>query len=212
MKKNKVVVFDLDDTLYKEIDYLKSAFMLIANKLEPENKSLFKQLFKIYKDDKDVFGFLEKKYNIFSKSDLIEIYRTHKPNIYLSDSHYQMLNNLKDKYFLGLITDGRSLTQRNKLKSLGIENLFDEIVISEEFNSEKPCTKNFEKFHEFKANEYFYIGDNTSKDFVSPNKLGWTTICLLNNGLNIHQQDFKKKMYNPKFKIKDLNEIIKIIE
>ena len=29
--RNKVIVFDLDDTLYKEIDYLKSAYHEIAD-------------------------------------------------------------------------------------------------------------------------------------------------------------------------------------
>lgn len=29
----KIVVFDLDDTLYKEVDFLKSAYMEISNRL-----------------------------------------------------------------------------------------------------------------------------------------------------------------------------------
>ena len=31
--KNKIVVFDLDDTLYKEEEFLKSAFLEIAHRL-----------------------------------------------------------------------------------------------------------------------------------------------------------------------------------
>ena len=34
MPRRKVFVFDLDDTLYKEVDYLKSAFREIASFLE----------------------------------------------------------------------------------------------------------------------------------------------------------------------------------
>ena len=30
---NKVVVFDLDDTLYKEVDYVRSGFMAVAQHL-----------------------------------------------------------------------------------------------------------------------------------------------------------------------------------
>ena len=36
MQKNRVVVFDLDDTLYKEQDYLLSAYREIATSLESD--------------------------------------------------------------------------------------------------------------------------------------------------------------------------------
>lgn len=32
--KRKIIVFDLDDTLYKEVDFLKSAYQEIASWLE----------------------------------------------------------------------------------------------------------------------------------------------------------------------------------
>jgi putative hydrolase of the HAD superfamily len=57
--------------------------------------------------------------------------------------------------------------------------------------------------------EYVYIADNTQKDFVTPNKLGWTTICLLDNGHNIHKQNFElSKEYLPQFRINSFEEII----
>ena len=37
-----------------------------------------------------------------------------------------------------LITDGRSLTQRLKIQALGLTDLFDDILISEAMQSEKP--------------------------------------------------------------------------
>ena len=35
--KNKVIVFDLDDTLYKEIDFLKSAYLEIASIVDKDH-------------------------------------------------------------------------------------------------------------------------------------------------------------------------------
>ena len=65
------------------------------------------------------------------------------------------------------------------------------------------------------ANEkykYYYIGDNTKKDFIAPNKLGWETICLRDNGLNIHQQNFNlDSSFLPKYMINNLAEIVKIV-
>ena len=106
-----------------------------------------------------------------------------------------------------LITDRHSVTQRNKIKALNIDTLFDLIIISEEFGSEKPNPKNFEAFNKFNTIEKYYIGDNTSKDFIAPNALGWTTICLPDNGNNIHMQDFNKELiYLPKIKIHNLSD------
>ena len=33
------------------------------------------------------------------------------------------------------------------------------------------------------------MGDNLKKDFLTPNRLGWQTVCLRDDGRNIHKQD-----------------------
>ena len=38
---------------------------------------------------------------------------------------------------------------------------------------------------------FIYVGDNLKKDFIYPNQHGWQTICLKNDGQNIHAQDFE---------------------
>ena len=44
------IVFDLDDTLYNEIEYLKSAYAHIASHLDQKNwKPLFRKNFKLQK-------------------------------------------------------------------------------------------------------------------------------------------------------------------
>src|SRR5690606_20317114 len=108
---------------------------------------------------------------------LLEIYRNHVPQIDLSEDTKEILLKIKETgYKLGLITDGRSITQRNKLKALEIEELFDKIIISEEFGSTKPDERNFKAFLMDEIDEYFYVADNPKKDFIVPNKLGWTSI------------------------------------
>ena len=34
-----------------------------------------------------------------------------------------------------------------------------------------------------------YVGDNLKKDFIAPNMLGWLTVCLKDDGRNIHRQE-----------------------
>ena len=137
-------------------------------------------------------------------------YRFHFPEIELSIGALDLLKELKErKAIIGLITDGRSKSQRNKIKALKIEHFFDHILISEEFGSEKPDDRNFQ-FHieKFAANEYIYIGDNFKKDFVTPNELGWLTIGLLDDGNNIHSQNVNvTKGYLPQKTISSLTEI-----
>ncbi len=207
----KTIVFDLDDTLVKEVDYLKSAFNEIANYVDCFNETLYGQMLVWYSNKQNVFENIISIYPKTSIDELKSIYRIHKPNF--EEYHYvkEFLKELHHKgYKLGLITDGFSVTQRNKLKSLGIDNLFDLIIISEEFGSEKPNAENYQTFFQFKTDEYYYIGDNIKKDFIAPNKLGWKTICLLNDGNNIHLQDFNVDIsYLPKFQITQLKELDK---
>lgn len=207
MKKNKVIVFDLDDTLIKEIDFLKSAYLKIANHLKG-GEELYHRMFSDYEENRDVFDNLTKSYNI-SIDSLLNIYRNHQPDkLAISKEVLKMLSRFKERSTLGMITDGRSVTQRNKLLATGLSEFFDLIIISEEFGTEKPNNKNYEAFHKYKADTYYYIGDNIRKDFITPNKLGWITIGLLDSGDNIHQQDMTiPSEYHPKFFVKNILEI-----
>lgn len=209
----KTIVFDLDDTLIPEIDYLKSAFQEIADSIDTSNKNLFDEMVQWYQDKENVFLKLQNQYNKISISDLKNKYRNHFPNFNAKSENRELLLELKrEGHFLGLITDGYSVTQRNKIKALDIENFFDLIVISEEIGSEKPNEINYSVFHQFGTKENYYIGDNVSKDFITPNRLRWKSICLIDNGTNIHKQDFEiEKDYQPHFKVNNLREVLSLI-
>lgn len=117
---------------------------------------------------------------------------------------------------MGLITDGRSIQQRAKIKALGLNKYLSNIVISEEIGSDKPNLKNYQIFEEKYAEKKFkflYIGDNLKKDFVTPNKLGWYTICLMDkDGLNVHSQNvLVANKFLPKIKINSIIELKDII-
>ena len=186
--KNTVVVFDLDDTIYNEIEYLKSAYKYIAKQLDANNwKRLYIQMFSDYRSGKNVFELVSIEYKT-KTADLLKIYRNHVPDISPFPGVTELFEKIKIKGGkIAIVTDGRSITQRNKIKSLGLQNLIDFIVISEEIKSEKPNLKNFTAVeNEFMLSSYYYIGDNIIKDFYAPKKLGWECILLVDNGLNIH--------------------------
>lgn len=205
----KTIVFDLDDTLIKELDYLKSAFFEIANHLDANASNLYNQMLEWYFDRQNVFANLQELYPQTTVEELKHLYRNHFPNLSQYSYVKDFLTTLSQKGFvLGLVTDGYSVTQRNKIKALDIENLFDLIIISEEFGSVKPNEANYTAFHKF-GSTCCYVGDNLKKDFVTPNRLGWQTICVLDDGSNIHSQDFNlDTVFLPTICIQDLREIL----
>ena len=112
---------------------------------------------------------------------------------------------------LGIITDGRTVTQLNKIEALGLHSLIadEDIVISERFGSEKPSPRNYLYFmNKYGADaRYYYIADNTAKDFIAPNRLGWTTVCLKDNGQNIHKQNFSlSDDFLPKYTVEEFGD------
>lgn len=126
-----------------------------------------------------------------------------------------MNNLIENDIRLGIVTDGRTITQKNKIKALNLNRLISDdcIIISQEFGSQKPDLKNFRYFsNKFGEGDYFYVGDNTTKDFIAPNYLGWYTICLLGNEQNIHSQDFSlSRNQMPHKIIKSFTELSKIV-
>ena len=202
----KVICFDLDDTLYKEIDYLKSAYREIAEYAAGQCTGCsdsvnilaikaYDRMLDAYREGQNTFEELNKFLGLkLPISDYLYIYRHHKPKIVLSEDAVRTLDALKaEGVRIGLITDGRSVQQRNKIEALGLSRWIDEkdMVISEEFGSEKPALANYEYFIKkySECHDFTYVGDNLKKDFIAPNILGWTTICLKDDGRNIHRQE-----------------------
>jgi len=189
---DKIIVFDLDDTLYLEQDFVASGFKAVDEYLKT-NYSLndfFNVAWNLFLDgDRGfIFNHSLKKFPNFSYSDelvekLIDIYRNHKPMINLLEDSKWALEYYKKRNKLALISDGYLLTQKNKLESLGISNLFDRIYLTDFWgkNFWKPNIRAFvhtESFFGKGSNNFVYISDNPEKDFIAPNKLGWDTIQI----------------------------------
>ena len=211
--KNTYFVFDLDDTLYPEEDYLKSAYHAIAIEISNEtSKSLYNKMVQIHSSGGNTFEYLLKKFpeKNLSLEKLLYLYHTHYPDISLREGVLEMLFEIKKRDGkVGIITDGRSVTQRNKIKALGLENLVDKLIISEEFGHEKPASLLYESFMGHDADlQFYYVGDNVCKDFITPKKLAWCCIGVLDKK-SIHKQNLSEfaNEYLPHFFINKFTEI-----
>lgn len=214
INNNTHIVFDLDDTLYKEIDFVKSAYNYINSYINLRfNLDLSNSIKKCLDGEFNFFDLINSKLHpdqSFPIEKYLELYRFHYPEIGLSDYTTVFLDRISSHNIdFSIITDGRSISQRNKIKALGLYDLVKNIIISEETGFEKPHLNNFKLLERiYTDKKLVYIADNTSKDFLAPNLLNWNTICLLDNGENIHRQNFDLNFeYLPKIKVNNLTDI-----
>jgi len=187
--KYSVVIFDLDDTLYSEKEYIKSGYAEIARNFK-QIDDMENKLWNAFKDEKPAINYVLEQEGLFSNDALnfcLNIYRNHIPQISLYPDAEKMLASLKKQGIsLGMITDGRPEGQRAKIKALGIEHFFDKIIVTDELGGiefRKPNTIAFEKMQKHFNVLYeamVYLGDNPKKDFIAPKLLGMNSIYFKN--------------------------------
>lgn len=183
--KIKGVIFDLDDTLYSEKEYVRSGFKAVSDFLGGGYED---RLWKYFDAGKLAIDELLKEIGQTYKSDeALRVYRFHKPEIHLYDGVKELLTELRQKGFLiGIITDGRPEGQRHKIKALGLEELVDDIIITDDLGGvqfRKPCDIAFRVLQNrwrLPASEMVYVADNSVKDFQASQQLGMKSVWFRN--------------------------------
>ncbi|MTI80466.1 MAG: HAD-IA family hydrolase [Firmicutes bacterium] len=176
----KAVIFDLDDTLISERQFIKSGYRhlskILSKRFGEEEDNFYQLLLELFNSiPKNVFNRLFDKLginytqeNIF---ELVEEYRNHLPTLDLFEDVEPCLNELKNRSIkVGIITDGYASSQRQKLKAIKAIDFVNEIIVTDELGRDywKPHPRAFEMMKE-KMNvdfhEMIYVGDNPEKDF-----------------------------------------------
>ena len=96
-----------------------------------------------------------------------------------------MLAALRDRYRLGLLTNGPRVAQRGKLSSLGWEDAFDEVVVTGELAAGKPDAVAFEALLdalEATPDETVYVGDEVAADVLGASAAGMAVVQVLAPG------------------------------
>lgn len=173
----KGVIFDLDDTLYSEKQYVRSGYKKIAEYLGKEEAA--DKLWCYFEAGKPAIdAYLEEIGEVEKKADCLNIYRNQMPEITLYDGVKEMIQELKNKGIkVGIITDGRSEGQRNKVKALGLDNMVEDIIITDELGGvqfRKPNDISFRIMQNrwrIPFEQIIYVGDNPNKDFQASKQL-----------------------------------------
>ncbi len=220
----KAVVFDLDDTLYPERDYVFSGFDVVGATLEErygiQNAGQrLKELF--LQDRKNVYGrILDESGVSYSQKDIEDIsaiYRGHKPVLSLPCRSETVLTQLREKgYKLGIITDGRDYQQRAKIAALRVENFVDAIIVTDELGGEQMRKPNPVAFVEMAkmlnvaVEETIYVGDNPNKDFAVKKFLPIKTVEVKGDGVYAFSQ--YRDGILPDVSVDDIREVASAIE
>ncbi|MGQ9648686.1 MAG: HAD family hydrolase [Phycisphaerae bacterium] len=187
-----VIVFDLDDTLYPEREFVWSGFEAVGNWLRqqmdcPDDPA--RRMRELFESGcrRRVFDELLAEWGCAHPEDwvqqMIACYRDHDPVIQLYPDAEAAVAKWHGTFQLSLISDGPVETQQNKLRKLRLESLLEPIVLTDEWGEafRKPHRRAFEYVESVtgcRGQECVYIGDNPLKDFVAPNQLTWRSVCV----------------------------------
>ncbi|GIM28756.1 haloacid dehalogenase [Clostridium polyendosporum] len=221
----KAVVFDLDDTLISEKQYVLSGFRTVARKISTDffitQQEVLEKMNQIFTtSSKMLFNKtldeLKIKYDIKYIDELITTYRKHNPIIDLYDDVIPIIKYLKQTGLkLGIITDGYKETQTRKIDAIKIKDYFNYIIITDELGKDfwKPSEKPYKLMSEklgVNFNEIIYVGDNVEKDFITANRLGVLTV-LIKREDGIYIDTVKDELYYAKYNINTLIDLKRII-
>lgn len=202
-----LVTFDLDDTLYMERDFVRSAQRAIAQMLSDRTGLPYEVLLEPQFRAPDCAAGFDALYDLLlargygdtaTPRTMVDIYRRHRPvALPFAPGAEALLGGLKERgHALAIVTDGRIATQTAKIQALRLRRFIapDDIHISEATGADKHSPTPFVNaaLRHPGVDRRIYIGDNPEKDFTQPRALGWTTIGLRHRpGACIHPQDFE---------------------
>lgn len=215
------VVFDVDDTLYPERDYVRSGFSSVAEAVQSvvriPKAELFDFLWSCFERGTrgHTFDLLCAAYREvaehYSVQDLVEIYRHHRPCINLPQESKQVLDRLRlIGLKTGVISDGPLASQSAKVSALELEPLVDAIILTDAWGRGywKPHTRAFEEIARrfgIAHQELCYVADNPAKDFYAPKTLGWYTIRVRCPGQERYSMEPVNEDYAPDITVSRLS-------
>lgn len=205
MNKIEAIVFDLDNTLYDFSDAWLQAHKKLFYHLKLDEKINYDDFLNIFrKYDKEILEEIKEGnirirqlrnlriqktmeyFGIFSseedaKNYYKEMFNFIKNEITRDKELVQILAKLKNKYKLFLLTNGISKEQHEKLKILGLENIFIKKYISQETMINKPNLKAFLQIaceNKLDLENMLMIGDSLFHDIAPAQKLGMQTVLV----------------------------------
>jgi len=181
----EALLFDLDDTLYLESDFVASGYRAVARFIGARRGMGHEEILYTMMRTFTAHGrravlprvidrYLDASVTV---ADLVEIYRNHGPRIRLLPGYGPLLRRLGRRHRLGILTDGLPEVQERKVTALGLGKIVDDVVYTWKQGPErqKPDPAGFlallERFGTDPARA-LYVGDNPDKDCAGAHRAG----------------------------------------
>lgn len=191
------MVFDIDDTLYLERDYVRSGLRAVGAWAQSALgvTDLAEQAWKAFESGVrgTIFDVALRSCGCESTPEtipqLVACYREHVPDIKLLDDARTCLDllTLEAGVAVAVVTDGPLASQQAKARSLGLATWSKHVIFTEALGVgfTKPNPGAFELIERrlgVTGAQCAYVADNPAKDFAGPRRLGWTTIRVRRQG------------------------------
>lgn len=187
----RAILFDLDDTLYDEADYVASGFGVVATAIaehcEAKPEAILDFMLaelarngrgRVFDATLDAFGLPAAKETI---EHLVERYRSHAPVLGLYPDADRVLTVVRPDYRLAVVTDGLPLMQRAKLQALGLPDRVDTAVCCWEHDVPKPDPGGYRIALErlgVEISEAVIVGDRPDHDMAAAIALGGASVRI----------------------------------
>jgi len=204
MKKYEWLLFDVDNTL---LDFTKASKESLYKTFEDHDMTLTEEIYKIYKtenakvwisfENKEIDTAQLKKirfagfFDVMGIQDLdpFDFNTAYVENLVAVSEVYEganeLIKKLSSQYKVSIITNGLKEAQRPRLERVGMINMYDSIVVSDEIGVAKPDVKFFEHTYTTIPNppeksKILVIGDNLMSDILGGQNFGVDT-CWINH-------------------------------
>jgi putative hydrolase of the HAD superfamily len=185
----RALIFDLDDTLFPESEFVRSGFEAVDAWLR-KDKAISGFMARASADfcrgaRGDIFNRVLRSLGVLDDAQLVQkmvdVYREHQPYIRLFSDAEWALDYFSKTRHLALLTDGYLKVQQRKVAALNISHRFEAIVYSDTFGRVgwKPSPLAYQQITKelsCSPNQCAYVGDNPAKDFITARRLNWFTI------------------------------------
>jgi putative hydrolase of the HAD superfamily len=193
------IVFDLDDTLYPRVRHLHSGFSAVARALARRFDLPVERVYALLRTAYEQ-GARGRELQSMCASlgletslipDLVQIMRSHQPQIWLWHDVLPMLQTLRVRgWRTAILTNGQPSAQAAKVRALGLHDLVDHVLYADEYAaggkpSGEPFLAALSRLEVAPQNAVM-VGDDRVNDIEGARAIGMRTILVARGGQPQH--------------------------
>lgn len=191
MSSNPILIFDMDDTLFDELSFVRSGLKAVARSVHASLGLNGEDLMQAFEE-----ALASGRTSVFDRAfaglgvgnkrlvrTCVGLYRRHVPAIDLYPAADRCLTRFQDHRKF-VVSDGNTTAQAGKVHALGLSDRVEKIFLTYRYGytHAKPSPYCFERIRDLTGTppeRIVYVGDNPLKDFKGIRPLGYRTLRVM---------------------------------